>query len=424
MKIINYRDINESFFTYDEMDELPSVARIIDDVRRHGDSAVKNYTLEFDDVEIDDLRVDEIEIENSLDALKKADRETLKAVATNIEKFAIRQKENFKDFEYELRPGVHTGQKVIPIRRVGVYAPGGRFPLPSTVLMCAIPARVAGVEEIVLVSPPTYRESIHPAILTAAHLCGIKEVYKIGGVQAIASLAFGTKTVGRVDKIVGPGNKYVTAAKKLVYGITGIDFIAGPTELLIIADKSANPAYIAADLLGQAEHDVNAVPLLVTDDIQFARTVQSKVNEQLKKLSTKHIAKTSLQKNGMIIIVDNIEDSIEVANRKAPEHLELQVRDLDGFAKQLKNYGSLFIGSLSAESLGDYSSGLNHTLPTNLTSRYTGGLSVKDFLKIQTTLRVNSHGLADIGPHAYQLGKMEGLEGHANSVKLRLEDLD
>ncbi|MBC8180577.1 histidinol dehydrogenase [candidate division KSB1 bacterium] len=421
MKIIRANELTENFFKYLEIEEIASVKEIITDVRQNGDRAVKNYSEKFDNVILESIKVSNEEISTASSNLTQKEIETLKFAAENIRNFANKQKENFKDFEYEIQPGVFTGQKVVPIKRVGVYAPGGSYPLPSTVLMCAIPALVAGSEEIVLCSPPTNNGSIHPAILVAAEICQIKEVYQIGGVQAIAAMAYGTETIKPVDKIVGPGNKYVTAAKKEVFGTVGIDFIAGPTEVLIFADATANPEFIAADLLAQAEHDFNAIPILVTDSRQLALQVTGEVKNQLDKLKTADIAQVSIEQNGKIILVDSLDEAVEISNKKAPEHLELQVKERDKYINRLKNYGSLFIGSLAAEVLGDYSSGLNHTLPTNTTARYTGGLSVKDFLKIQTTLRLEKEGLQLIGPVAEELGKMEGLAGHAESIARRLK---
>jgi len=420
MKIVTYADLGKDFFEYQEIEEIDSVNKIISDVRTLGDEAVQKYTHKFDEVLLERFRVDHTEIKAAYHQLDEAVKKTLIAAAENIERFARKQKLHFQDFEYEIQPGVFTGQKIIPISRVGVYAPGGEYPLPSTVLMCSIPAKVAGVKEKILCSPPTFQSAIHPAILGAAYISQVDEVYQIGGVQAIAAMAYGTKSIRAVDKIVGPGNKYVTAAKKMVYGQVGIDFIAGPTELLIIADENANPAYIAADLLAQAEHDTNAVPVLVTMSSDLAELVNVEIDRQLSELKTKVIAQKSLKTNGCILLIDTIDQAIEVANRKAPEHLELQVNQSDTIVNRLKNYGSLFIGSYAAEVLGDYSSGLNHTLPTNACARYTGGLSVKDFFKMQTTLRVTEEGLSNIGPVAEKLSNVEGLDGHAKSVGIRL----
>ncbi|MEO0226368.1 MAG: histidinol dehydrogenase, partial [candidate division WOR-3 bacterium] len=297
------------------------------------------------------------------------------------------------------------------------------FPLVSTVLMCGVPAKVAGIKEIVLCSPPTHNNSIHPAILATAHLIGIKEVYRVGGIQAIAALAYGTESMKPVDKIFGPGNIYVTTAKKLVYGDVGIDFIAGPSEILIIADKTAEVKIIAADLLAQAEHDVDASAILITNSKRLAENVKKEVKRQLQKLNTKEIANASLKKKGVIIFVKNMDQAIEIANKKAPEHLELQVKNPNKFIDKLKNYGSLFIGKYSAEVLGDYSSGLNHTLPTGGAARYTGGLHIKDFLKIQTVLKVDKMGFENISAIAEKLARIEGLYGHLNSIGIRKTSL-
>jgi len=420
MKIVKNENLDDSFFQYQEIEEIDSVRKIIAKVRNHKDKAIKEYTSKFDGVKLDQLRVSEAEIKNAYQKLDKELILSIEFAAENIRHFAIKQKEQLMDFEYEIRPGVFTGQKIIPIERIGIYTPGGSYPLPSTVLMCAIPARVAGVEKLTICSPPTHDGSIHPAILVAANICQINEIYKIGGVQAIAAMAYGTETIRRVDKIVGPGNKYVSAAKKLVYGAVGIDFIAGPTELLIIADDSSNPAYIAADLIGQAEHDINAIPILITVSHDIANQVNKAIEKQLLHLKTAEIAIQSLNNNGTIILVNTLAEAFAIANNKAPEHLELQIKNAEDYVDRLKNYGSLFIGSFSAEALGDYSSGLNHTLPTNACARYTGGLSVRDFLKFQTILRITGQGLTSIGPMAINFGRIEGLEGHARSVEIRM----
>jgi len=421
MRIIRSGDVAEDFFKYKEIEEIDSFKEVIADVRANGDDAVRKWTKRFDGVELENLRLKNRDILSAVRNIQPDEASALRAAAENIRLFAEKQFAQFSNFEFEIQPGVFTGQRVEPIRRVGVYCPGGSYPLPSTVLMGAIPARVAGVEEIILCSPPTHGGSIHPVILAAAVICDIEEIYQIGGVQAIAAMAYGTESLKPVDKIVGPGNKYVTAAKKEVFGVTGIDFIAGPTELLIIADESADPVFIGADLLGQAEHDVNAEPILITTSRQLALEVEIEVRKQLQQLKTRDIAEAAVQNNGVIILTESLEEACEIANRKAPEHLELQVLDTEKYSSLLKNYGSLFIGSLAAEVLGDYSSGLNHTLPTNTTARYTGGLSVKDFVKLQTTLRVEPEGLKSVGDIAKKLGEMEGLDGHAKSIGVRLK---
>lgn len=420
MKIVHLEDLDVRFFEYQEIEGIDSVKEIIEDVKHHGDDAVRKHTAQFDQVALEQFSISDAEIKNAYLQIGREDIAAIELAAENIKRFAQKQKEQLIDFEFEIRTGVFTGQKVIPIERVGVYAPGGSYPLPSTVLMCAIPARVAGVDEVIVCSPPRHNSTIHPAILVASDICQVDKIYKIGGVQAIAAMAYGTESVVKVDKIVGPGNKYVTLAKKMVYGAVGIDFIAGPTELLIIADEHANPEFIAADLLGQAEHDVDAIPILITTSIEIANTVNQELQRQLSSLKTAEIAAQSLNSNGKIIVVKTLDEAFLIANKKAPEHLELQVKNAEVYVDKLRNYGSLFIGRYSAEALGDYSSGLNHTLPTNNSARYTGGLSVRDFLKFQTTLRVTKGGLSSIGSTAIKFGMMEGLHGHARSVEARL----
>jgi len=421
VKVIKYNEITEDFFKYKEIEEATNVRKIINDVRQNGDRALKKYTKQFDKTEIDQIQISGIEIKN---AYKKASKEELTAIekaALNIKQFALRQKEQFKNFEFEIKKGVFTGQTINPINRVGIYVPGGNFPLVSTLLMCAIPAQVAGVSEIAVTSPPTCEGSIHPLILSVAYVLKITEIYKLGGAQAIAALAYGTETIKNVDKIFGPGNKYVQFAKKEVFGNVGIDFIAGQTEIMIIADETAEPKIIASDLLSQAEHDIDAVPILATTSERLAKLVLNELEVRLKTLKTKDIARQSLERKGLIILLNDIREGIELANKKGPEHLELQIREPENYINKLRNYGSLFIGKYSAEALGDYSSGLNHTLPTNTTSRYTGGLCVKDFLKLQTTLKVTKEGLDEIGPVAEKLAEIEGLYAHLESIRSRYE---
>lgn len=417
MNIIEYALVPEEFFQYTECTIL-TVKKIIDHVKTQGNQAITEYTERFDGVTLQKFRVDSTDIKNAYRTVDDRVITTLKSVKNTITKFAEKQVSYYHDFEIEVEPGVYTGQKVIPIKRAGIYVPGGRYPLVSTVLMCAIPAVVAGVQEVVMCSPPSCQGDIHPEIVVASDIAGINEVYKIGGAQAIAAMAYGTETVKKVDKIVGPGNKYVTAAKKEVFGQVGIDFIAGPTEIMIIADDTASPEIVAADLLAQAEHDIHAVPVLVTTSVQVAQSVKKAVTTQLNTLKTCKIARKSLE-NGYIILVDRIDEAVECANRKAPEHVELQVAHPEKYCSKLRNYGSLFVGTFAAEALGDYSSGLNHTLPTNTAARYTGGLNVKDFLKFTTTLRVTKKGFNTIGPSAETMACIEGLAGHKKSIAMR-----
>ncbi len=421
MRIVHAGELPASFFEYREAAPVEGVREIMDQVRRRGDAAVVEYTARFDGVELSGLRVPLEDIHAARDNLSLQTAHAIRMAGENIRRFAEMQMRQFGEFEVELQPGVFTGQKVVPLDRVGVYVPGGRFPLISTLLMTAIPAQVAGVKEIAICSPPTHQGSVHPAILAAAEMLGLNEVYRVGGVQAIAALACGTQSIPRVDKIVGPGNAHVARAKREVFGEVGIDLVAGPTEVMIIADESANPRWVAADLLAQAEHDPEAQPVLVTPSEALAEAVPAEIQAQLATLPTAEIAREAVERNGWIIRVDSLEAAAEIANRKAPEHLQLQVAQPEVVVPLLRHYGSLFIGELSAEVLGDYSAGINHTLPTNGVARYRGGLSVQDFIKLQTTLRVTERGIRDIGPVAGALAKAEGLEGHYRSVALRME---
>ena len=411
--------VGESFFTPAGAEDLPEVAVIIDEVRRRGDRALKDYCLRFDDIVPEHFRVSSESLGEALAGMAAETRISLMTAVENIRCFARRQFETFRDFELEIAPGVRAGQRITPLDRVGVYVPGGNFPLVSSLLMGVIPAQVAGVPQIVVCTPPDRQATVPSMIRAAAALIGVEEVYALGGVQAIAALAFGTESVRPVDKIVGPGNRFVTAAKKAVYGKVGIDFVAGPSEVMIIADAAADPAFVAADLLAQAEHDAAAVAVLVTDAPQLARRVETEIRRRLEKLSTAAIARRALAGNGMIIIVDSMDQAVEVANRKAPEHLELQVNDPETMTRRLKNFGSLFVGPYSAEALGDYSSGINHVLPTGGAARYSGGLGVKDFLKIQTILRVTPEGMKQIGPAAAAMASLEGLDAHRQAVEVR-----
>jgi len=421
MRIVGSSVLKKNFFEYKELADVAAVRTIISGVIKNRDEAVRYYTTMFDGCTIEETRIDEGEIEAAYSNIDKDVAGALQSALENIKQFSRKQLEQFENFEFEIAPGVIVGQKVTPIERVGIYVPGGRFPLVSTLLMCAIPAQVAGVKEIALCSPPRFKESIHPLILAACGMCGIKEAYRIGGVQAIAAMAYGTQTVKKVDKIVGPGNRFVTQAKKEVFGITGIDFVAGPTEILIIADESAHADVVAADLLAQAEHDTEAVPILVTVSRMIAEGVNKEVDLQLNGLATRDIAKESIENNGIIILVKDIDEAIDIANKKSPEHLQLHVKDPVQYIDKLISFGSLFVGEHSAEALGDYSAGINHTLPTNTCARYTAGLGVKDFIKLQTTLKVGKKGLDKIGPVARILASTEGLDGHARSIAKRLE---
>ena len=421
MRIVSPADLPASYFDYREAPELSVVKDVIADVRQRGDVALRQYTEQFDKVQIEQIVLDPSALKAAYEQLDDETIGAIRSVAVNIRQFAEVQRNALSDFDVELIPGVKTGQRTLPIARAGVYVPGGSFPLVSTLLMGAVPARVAGVREVVVCSPPTFNGGIHPAILVAADIAEVDAVWQVGGVQGVAAMAYGTETLQAVDKIVGPGNKYVAQAKKEVFGAVGIDLIAGPTEVCIIADESADAEILAADLLAQAEHDLDAVPLLVTTSPAIANEVKAQVARQLPLLKTVEIARKSIEQNGYIVVTDSLEDAIELINRKAPEHLEVILRDPEAVVPALKNYGSLFVGELSAEVLGDYSSGINHTLPTNTTARYRGGLSVFDFMRIHTVLNVDRQGLAAIGPAAEIMARAEGLDGHRRSIAIRRE---
>lgn len=396
------------------MFKMKIVEKIIQDVKDSGDAAVKTYTKKFDGINLDKFIVTKEEIKN---AYRSVDKETIKALKfaeENIELFAKQQLKQFKDFQIK-KDGFVIGQKVIPIEKIGAYVPGGNYPLPSTALMCIIPAKVAGVKEITICSPKIKNETI-----VAADIAGADKIFRIGGVQAIAAMAYGTKQIPKVDKIVGPGNVYVTSAKKEVYGDVGIDFLAGPSEVMVIADEFADPEIIAADLLAQLEHDINARAFLVTNSSAIISKTKEEINNQLTNLDTKSIIKKSI-KNLKIISIKNIDESIKITNEIAPEHLELQIRNPERLMEKLRNYGSLFIGQHSAEAFGDYCLGTNHVLPTRGGARFTSGLSVRDFIKLQTYQKVDAKGVEKLANATLKLSKVEGLSAHNKSVQVRLK---
>jgi histidinol dehydrogenase len=395
-----------------EEEKMRIVKTILKDVKNKGDLAVKKYTARFDKVELRSLEVSKKAIARAYNKVDKTTLNALKKAAKNIKYFAKQQLKSVKSFEIK-KNKILLGQKIIPLQRVGCYVPGGRYPLPSSALMSIIPARVAGVKEIIICSP-----KIKPITIVAADLSGADRIFRVGGIQAIAAMAYGTKTIPKVDKIVGPGNKFVAAAKKEVFGSVGIDCIAGPSEIMIIADNFAKPEFIAADLIAQAEHDPDAKVTLVTTSQALAKKVDREMKIQLKNLSTKEIAKEAL-KNRKIRIVKTINNAIEVANAIAPEHLELMIRNPKSIVNKLKNYGSLFLGNYSAEVFGDYCSGPNHILPTNQAAKYTGGLSIFDFIKIVTTQQMTKQGAKKLIKNTAKLAEIEGLEGHKKAALIR-----
>ena len=410
-----------------------TVKKIIADVRKNGDSAIKKYASKFDKSSPQKLEVSFSEANKALDELHAKEPaliEALELAANNIKSFSEKQREQFADFEVELNKGLITGQKIIPARKATIYIPGGRFPLFSSVLMCMIPAFCAGVEEVFLSSPPAPdglpNQKILVAAAIAAKTCGIKEnalrIFAIGGAQAIAAFAIGTESVPRADIIAGPGNRFVAAAKKQLFGEVGIDFIAGPSDVLVITDGTDAQAagFAAADMLAQAEHDPDARARALVPSMKIAQEINEEIEKRIKTLSNEKNARASLNAGGLIVVYDNKEEAIRVSNTIAPEHLELQTADNDTWIPYLKNYGSLFVGTLAAEVLGDYSAGVNHTLPTETSARFTGGLSVRHFLKTVTTLRcIAGEGCEKARNAAEVIARAEGLEGHALSASIR-----
>ena len=395
-----------------------TVSEIIEAVRKEGDNALRRYAARFEKAVPENFEVPAEAAEKAWEKIQKDDPALTSALifaADNIRRFAELQKKQLSSFETEIAPGLFTGQNIIPVNRAAIYVPAGRFPLFSSALMALIPAAVAGVKERILVSPPGEGGFPDSRILAAAHHAGAKRFFALGGAQAIAALALGTETIPKVDLIAGPGNKYVAAAKKILFGEVGIDFIAGPTDVLIITEEATEPAadLAAADMVAQAEHDPDACARALVPNREMALAIE--------KAYEKRLALSSFNKNGLILIYKSKEEAVEIANRIAPEHLELHVSHPNEWMENLINYGSLFIGASSAEVLGDYSAGINHTLPTSGAARFTGGLSVRNFLKASTTLRcVSGKGYRDALTAAEIIAKAEGLTCHAESARIRL----
>ena len=399
---------------------LKVVVDIVQDVAIRGDAALFEYTAKFDHYELnaDTVEVTAAEKKSALAQVREDDRAVIKLAASRIEKYHKNQV--VKSWSVNDEEGMELGQRILPLQRVGIYAPGGKAFYPSTLLMAAIPARIAGVEEIIVVSPA--KDGIlNPLIAAAADVAGVHRIFKVGGAQAIAALAYGTKTIPRVDKIVGPGNAYVAAAKKLVFGQVDIDMIAGPSEVVVIADKTAKAAYAAADMLAQAEHDEMAAAVLFTPDEKLAQGVSQEIDQQLKSSSRTKIIEKSLSKYGAIIITANIDEAVELANIFAPEHLELMVADPVAVLAKVRNAGSVFLGSFTPEALGDYLAGTNHILPTEGTARFSSPLGVYDFVKRMSVLSFSQKALGALGEATAHFAQMEGLDAHANSVLVRLK---
>jgi len=396
------------------------VQGILSEVKAKGDEAIIKFTNKFDSEKVNkgNLLVTRNEIESSYEKVDSEFLEALKEAAENIKFFHEKQKRN--SWMVTKEKGIILGQTVRALENVGIYVPGGTAAYPSSVLMNAIPAQVAGVKNIIMVTPPMKNGDINPNILVAADIAGVSKIYKVGGAQSIGALAFGTETIPKVDKIVGPGNMYVAIAKKLVYGNVDIDMIAGPSEILIVADEYANPCFIAADLMSQAEHDRLSSSILVTYSEALAKKVQSELKEQIAGLDRKDIIADSLENFGAIIIVDDLKEAIDMSNSIAPEHLELCIREPFKYLGEVKNAGSIFLGDYAPEPLGDYMAGPNHVLPTSGTARFFSALSVDNFVKKSSFLHYSEEALFDVGNKIIKLAETEGLGAHANSIKVRL----
>jgi len=403
--------------------ERESVLSILSDVRERGDAAVLEYTNQFDRAGFtgaNALKVTDTEIDAAFSSVPKEKIAIIEKAAERIRDFHERQnRQSWVNYD---TAGCIMGQRIIPLDRVGIYVPGGRAAYPSSVLMNAIPANVAGVGETVMVTPPGRDGRVNPGTLVAAKIAGVGEIYKIGGAQAVGALAYGTDTIRRVDKITGPGNIYVTLAKKEVYGIVDIDMIAGPSEVLVIADGTANSAWVAADLLSQAEHDPMARSILVTDSPDIAEQVVTLTAEQAGALSTRETIERSLSDNGYTVLVDDIPAAVEVANRVAPEHLELAVSDPHAIIESVRHAGSVFMGHFATEPLGDYMAGPNHVLPTGGTARFFSALNVDDFIVKSSTLYMTEAGFETLAEDVAAFAHMEGLSAHAHAVEIRMED--
>jgi histidinol dehydrogenase len=422
IKILKYSEIdkNDLFLRDIAVTRVGgAVADIIDNVRSGGDRALLDYALKFDKAELSAVEVSEAELDFALSQVSSKLLGILERAAENIRAFHKNQVR--PGFITNSAGGVISGQRVLPIEKVGLYVPGGTAAYPSSVLMNCIPAVIAGCELIVMTTPPSADGTVNPAILAAAKIAGVHRVFKAGGAQAIAALAYGTETVPAVDKIVGPGNAYVAEAKRQVFGKVAIDMIAGPSEILVVADKTCNPAYVAADLLSQAEHDRMASAVLVTDSTELASAVSKQLEKQIPLLSRSDIARTSIDNNGKIIVADNLFVAVDIANELAPEHLEICTDSPFDYLSRIKNAGSVFLGKHCPEAVGDYFAGPNHTLPTSGTARFSSPLSVDDFVKKTQYTYYTREALESIAGDVDAFAKAEGLTAHAKSVSIRFE---
>lgn len=420
IKILENYDEKDIFERSEQVIPVSDIVKdIIDNVRKNGDAALKDYSLRFDKVEVSKFEVEFDEMRSAYDRTDKEFKAVLNEAAKNIREYHSSQIN--EGYEINRPNGVTVGRKVIPLQRVALYVPGGTAAYPSSVLMNCIPAKIAGVDEIIMTTPPSKDGKIRDDILAAAYVAGVDRLFCIGGAQAIAALAYGTETVPKVDKIVGPGNAFVAEAKRQVYGIVDIDMIAGPSEILIVADKNANASAVAADMLSQAEHDKNASAVLITDSQQLANDVAEQIEIQLSKLPREEIARASIDNNGKIIITDNIEKALNISNRLAPEHLEINTVNAMEMLSLVRNAGSVFLGSNCPEAVGDYFSGTNHVLPTGGTARFASALSVDDFVKTMEYTYYSREALLEDADKIAMFAKREGLDAHARSVTIRKE---
>lgn len=403
----------------EKIDVSEIVSKIVDNVRQNGDKAVLEYCEKFDGVKLESLEVTKEEIDEAVGLVEPKFLEILRSAAANIREF--HEKQVRTGFSIE-KDGIVTGQKITPIEKVGLYVPGGTAAYPSTVLMDSIPAKIAGVKEMCIVTPPDKKGKVNPVILAAAKIAGVDRIFKVGGAQAVAALAYGTESIPKVDKIVGPGNAFVAEAKRQVFGMVAIDMIAGPSEILVVSDSKSNPDFVAADLLSQAEHDKNASAVLVTDSEEFANAVSESLEKQIPELLRSEIARASIDKNGKIIVAADLKEAIFVANEIAPEHLELCVDEPFKYLDLIKNAGSVFMGRYCPEALGDYYAGPNHTLPTSGTAKFSSPLSVDDFVKKTQFTYYTKDALKEVANDVAFFAEKEGLTAHAKSATIRFED--
>ncbi len=425
IRIMDYASCGDDIFIRDELytdDVGDAVAEIIRNVRTRGDEALFEYSRRFDRAELKSIEVDRDEIKSAYENIDSNFAKVLVQAKNNIYTFHENQKRC--GFAITGDGGSVMGQRVIPLERVGIYVPGGTAAYPSSVLMNCIPAKIAGVDEVIMVTPPSENGKVSEAILAAAYVAGVDRLFAIGGAQAVAALAYGTESVPKVDKIVGPGNRFVAEAKKQVFGKVAIDMIAGPSEILVIADGASDPKNVAADLLSQAEHDRNATAVLVTDSYALANSVRDELEKQIPLLPRAEIARESIEKNGRIIVADSLDSAVEISNRLAPEHLEICTDEPFGFLDKIRNAGSVFLGRYCPEALGDYMAGPNHTLPTSGTARFSSPLSVDDFVKKSQFSYFTKQSLEPLYKSVALFARKEGLNAHARSAEIRFEGDD